>query len=143
MLLDDDAGFPPPPCSPLFVQLLCRIFSDPYVSFFLSTVSDVFLFLSVGFILFLSFCRLSLLFVAVSSHLSVSRRTEKKNTHTQAFMRLDENLTRFNSLFVGDGPNRLFVYFQPADQANEASTPLFVKCSYPFIFWSSEHVQHE
>ncbi|CAN0163693.1 unnamed protein product, partial [Discosporangium mesarthrocarpum] len=31
---------------------------------------------------------------------------------SQAFMRKDENLTRFNSLFVGDGPRRLFVYHQ-------------------------------
>lgn len=34
-------------------------------------------------------------------------------------MRMDENLTRFNSLFAGDGPNRLFVYFQAADRADE------------------------
>lgn len=39
----------------------------------------------------------------------------------QAFMRMDENLTRFNSLFAGDGPNRLFVYFQAADRADEVS----------------------
>lgn len=36
-------------------------------------------------------------------------------------MRMDENLTRFNSLFAGDGPNRLFVYFQAADRAEEVS----------------------
>lgn len=35
-------------------------------------------------------------------------------------MRMDENLTRFNSLFAGDGPNRLFVYFQAAE-ADEVS----------------------
>lgn len=40
---------------------------------------------------------------------------------TQAFMRMDENLTRFNSLFAGDGPNRLFVYFQAADRAEEVT----------------------
>lgn len=39
--------------------------------------------------------------------------------YMQAFMRMDENLTRFNSLFAGDGPNRLFVYFQATDPAEE------------------------
>lgn len=39
--------------------------------------------------------------------------------YMQAFMRMDENLTRFNSLFAGDGPNRLFVYFQDIDPAEE------------------------
>lgn len=47
----------------------------------------------------------------------------------QAFMRLDENLIRFNSLFSGDGPNRLFVYFQAADRGNEASAPLVRSCN--------------
>lgn len=37
---------------------------------------------------------------------------------------MDENLTRFNSLFAGDGPNRLFVYFQAADRADEVHTLL-------------------
>lgn len=36
-------------------------------------------------------------------------------------MRMDENLTRFNSLFAGDGPNRLFVYFQVTDTSEEVS----------------------
>lgn len=36
-------------------------------------------------------------------------------------MRMDENLTRFNSLFAGDGPNRLFVYFQATDRADDVS----------------------
>lgn len=40
----------------------------------------------------------------------------------QAFMRMDENLTRFNSLFAGDGPNRLFVYFQATDREDEVGT---------------------
>lgn len=42
----------------------------------------------------------------------------------QAFMRMDENLTRFNSLFAGDGPNRLFVYFQASDRADDVSALL-------------------
>ncbi|CAM9192009.1 unnamed protein product [Choristocarpus tenellus] len=38
---------------------------------------------------------------------------------SQAFMRKDENLTRFNSLFHGEGPKRLFVYHQPGDSTSE------------------------
>lgn len=45
----------------------------------------------------------------------------------QAFMRMDENLTRFNSLFAGDGPNRLFVYFQAAERAEEVSSSWLIR----------------
>ena len=149
--------------SPFFINLVCSwmmtpafplppapLFSSNYVVFFLTRLFHFFCrpsltsfcfcpSVSSFFFLFVVCLCCSLLFPPISP----SHDEPKKKHTTQAFMRLDENLTRFNSLFVGDGPNRLFVYFQPADQANEASTPLFVKCSYPFIFWSSEHVQHE
>lgn len=38
---------------------------------------------------------------------------------------MDENLTRFNSLFAGDGPNRLFVYFQNTDPTEEVNCVRF------------------
>lgn len=31
----------------------------------------------------------------------------------QSFIRQDVNLQKFNSFFKGDGPGRLFVFFQP------------------------------
>lgn len=52
-------------------------------------------------------------------------------------MRLDENLTRFNSLFAGDGPNRLFVYFQAIDRAEEVSV---FDLAYTFLLGSAGQI---
>jgi hypothetical protein len=39
----------------------------------------------------------------------------------QTFIRQEANLQKFNSLFKGDGPGRIFVFYQPEVSEGEVS----------------------
>lgn len=62
----------------------------------------------------------------------------------QAFIRMDENNNRFNSLFAGDGPNRLFVFFQDTeksdDEVKQKTCRPFLACVEWKLVMDLEHV---
>lgn len=48
----------------------------------------------------------------------------------QSFMRNENNLQKFNSLFKGEGCGRLFVFFQNDSSDGDVSVEIFFYCNF-------------
>lgn len=54
----------------------------------------------------------------------------------QSFIRNDSNFQKFNSFFKGDGPGRIFIFFQPDQSESEVMNYIIYKyLTFIFLFF--------